>query len=58
MSDTDASMEDKTPIKYLLIGDSSTNKIITEFSSGNAQPKTKKKLIKYLTNYVKLQIKN
>ena len=44
MSSTDASMEDKTPIKYLLIGDSSTNKIITEFSSGNAQPKTKKEI--------------
>ena len=44
MSDTDASMEDKTPIKYLLIGDSSTNKIVTEFSSGNAQPKTKKEI--------------
>jgi hypothetical protein len=44
MSDTEASMEDKTPIKYLLIGDSSTNKIITEFSSGNAQPKTKKEI--------------
>ena len=37
-------MNDKTPIKYLLIGDSSTNKIITEFSSGNAQPKTKKEI--------------
>jgi hypothetical protein len=44
MSDTDTSMEDKTPIKYLLIGDSSTNKIVTEFSSGNAQPKTKKEI--------------
>jgi hypothetical protein len=44
MSDTEASMEDKTPIKYLLIGDSSTNKIVTEFSSGNAQPKTKKEI--------------
>ena len=43
-SDTEASMEDKTPIKYLLIGDSSTNKIITEFSAGNAQPKTKKEI--------------
>ena len=43
-SDTEASMNDKTPIKYLLIGDSSTNKIITEFSSGNAQPKTKKEI--------------
>ena len=44
MSDTDASMEDKTPIKYLLIGDSSTNKIITEFLSGNTQPKTKNEI--------------
>ena len=41
MSDTDASMEDKTPIKYLLIGDSSTSKIITEFSSDNFQPNKK-----------------
>ena len=41
MSDTDASMEDKTPIKYLLIGDSSTNKIITEFSAENFQPNKK-----------------
>ena len=37
-------MSDSTPIKYLLIGDSSTNKIITEFTSGNAQPKTKKEI--------------
>ena len=37
-------MSDPTPIKYLLIGDSSTNKIITEFTSGNAQPKTKKEI--------------
>ena len=43
-SDTEALLDDKTPIKYLLIGDSSTNKIITEFSSGNAQPKTKKEI--------------
>jgi hypothetical protein len=42
--DTEALLSDKTPIKYLLIGDSSTNKIITEFSSGNAQPKTKKEI--------------
>ena len=36
--------DDKTPIKYLLIGDSSTGKIITEFSSGNAPSKTKKEI--------------
>ena len=42
--DSDSTMDDKTPIKYLLIGDSSTNKIVTEFSSGNAQPKTKKEI--------------
>ena len=38
-----SSTDDKTPIKYLLIGDSSTNKIITEFTAGNAQPKAKKR---------------
>ncbi len=39
-----SSTDDKTPIKYLLIGDSSTNKIITEFTAGNAQPKAKKEI--------------
>ena len=43
-TDADSLMDDKTPIKYLLIGDSSTNKIITEFSSGNAPSKTKKEI--------------
>ena len=43
-TDADSLLDDKTPIKYLLIGDSSTNKIITEFSSGNSQPKTKKEI--------------
>ena len=37
-------MSDSTPIKYLLIGDSSTSKIITEFTAGNAQSKTKKEI--------------
>jgi hypothetical protein len=55
-SHTEALLDDKTPIKYLLIGDSSTNKIITEFSAENFQP-NKNKSIKYLINYVKLQIK-
>jgi hypothetical protein len=39
--DTEALLNDKTPIKYLLIGDSSTSKIITEFSSDNFQPNKK-----------------
>jgi hypothetical protein len=43
-TDSDTSIDDPTPIKYLLLGDSSTNKIITEFTSGNAQPKTKKEI--------------
>ena len=43
-TDADSLMDDKTPIKYLLIGDSSTNKIITEYTSGNTQPKTKKEI--------------
>ena len=41
---SDSLMDDKTPIKYLLLGDSSTNKIITEFTSGSSQPKTKKEI--------------
>ena len=43
-TDADSSMDDKIPIKYLLIGDSSTNKLITEFSSGTSQSKTKKEI--------------
>lgn len=43
-TDADSLMDDKTPIKYLLIGDSSTNKIITEYTSGNTQAKTKKEI--------------
>ena len=41
--DADA-LNDQTPIKYLLIGDSATAKIITEFTSGNASAKTKKEI--------------
>ena len=36
------SSDDKMPIKYVLIGDSTTLKIITEFSTGNPTQKTKK----------------
>ena len=43
-TDAESLLDDKTPIKYLLIGDSSTNKLITEYSSGNSQPKTKKEI--------------
>ena len=32
------------PIQYLLLGESSTNKIITEFASGSSQPKIKKEI--------------
>ena len=42
--DSRRTADGKTPIKYLLIGDSSKNKIITEFTSGNALPKTKKEI--------------
>ena len=42
-TDSDA-LNDQTPIKYLLIGDSATAKIITEFTSGNASSKTKKEI--------------
>ena len=49
--------DDKTPIKYLLIGDSSTNKIITEFSSGNAPSKTKKEINQIFNKLCKSQNK-
>jgi len=44
MSFVEEPLDDKTPIKYLLIGNTSTSKIITEFSSGSSQPKTKKEI--------------
>ena len=43
-ADYDSEQNDQTPIKYLLIGDSSTSKIITEFSSGNSSQKQKKEI--------------
>ena len=53
-SESEYTLDDDTPIKYLLLGDISTNKIITEFSAANTQSKSKKeinqifkKLIKY-----------
>ena len=55
-TDTD-SMDDKTPIKYLLIGDFANNKPITEFSSGNALPKTKKEINQIFNKLCKTQNK-
>ena len=55
--DTEALLSDKTPIKYLLIGDSSTSKIITEFSSDNFQP-NKKQINQIFTKLCKTPNKN
>ena len=55
--DSDSTMDDKTPIKYLLIGDTSCSKIITEFSSGNTQPKTKKEINQIFNKLCKTQNK-
>ena len=43
-SNTEFTSDDPTPIKYLLLGDTSTNKIITEFTSSNVQSKSKKEI--------------
>ena len=42
------------PIKYVLIGDSATVKIITEFSSGNVDPKKKKEINRIFNKLAKL----
>ena len=55
--DTAETLDDKTPIKYLLIGDTSCSKIITEFSSGNTQPKTKKEINQIFNKLCKTQNK-
>ena len=47
-------MDDKMPIKYVLIGDSATAKIITEFSSGNIDPKKKKEMNRIFNKLAKL----
>ena len=56
-TNADSVTDDKTPIKYLLIGDSSTNKIITEYTSGNTQPKTKKEINQIFNKLCKSQNK-
>jgi len=43
-SNTEFTSDDPTPIKYLLLGDTFTNKIITEFTSSNVQSKSKKEI--------------
>ena len=55
--DTGEPLDDKTPIKYLLIGDTSSSKIITEFSSGSTQPKTKKEINQIFNKLCKTQNK-
>jgi hypothetical protein len=47
-------MDDKMPIKYVLIGDSTTLKIITEFSTGNPTQKTKKEINRIFNKLAKL----
>ena len=46
--------DDKSPIKYILIGDSSTSKIITEFSAGNIDSKKKKEINRIFNKLAKL----
>ena len=55
--DTEEPLDDNTPIKYLLIGDTSSNKIITEFSSIDTQPKTKKEINQIFNKLCKTQNK-
>ena len=47
-------MDDNMPIKYVLIGDSMTTKIITEFSSGTVEGKTKKEINRIFNKLAKL----
>ena len=46
--------DDKIPIKYVLIGEASSMKIITEFTSGNPNPKTKKEINRIFNKLAKL----
>ena len=48
------SSDDRMPIKYVLIGDSTTLKIITEFSTGNPTQKTKKEINRIFNKLAKL----
>ena len=46
--------DDKIPIKYVLIGEASSLKIITEFTSGNPNQKTKKEINRIFNKLAKL----
>ena len=50
--------ENTTPIQYLLIGDISTNKIITEFSSTINSSQIKKEINQIFQKYAKINPKN
>ena len=54
MSDTN----DKTPIKYVLIGDPGTNKIITEFSASGVKKKIKKEINRIFSKLTKIPNRN
>ena len=47
-------MDDKMPIKYVLIGDAASVKIITEFSAGNIDSKKKKEINRIFNKLAKL----
>ena len=47
-------MDDKIPIKYVLIGDAASVKIITEFSAGNIDSKKKKEINRIFNKLAKL----
>ena len=49
--------DDKTPIKYVIIGDSGTTKIIAEFSSGNVESNIKKEINRIFNKLTKSQFK-
>ena len=49
--------DDKTPIKYVIIGDSGTAKIIAEFSSGNVESNIKKEINRIFNKLTKSQFK-
>ena len=49
--------DDKIPIKYVLIGEASSMKIITEFSTGNPSQKTKKEINRIFTKLAKVENK-
>ena len=46
--------DDKSPIKYVLIGESTSMKIITEFTSGTPNTKTKKEINKIFNKVAKM----